>query len=961
MHSRKDSIPSLKAVSAISQASNSPRSTPRAQKKEPQLSAEEQEKRNRKHQKKEELTREHDKIISEIEQNASMDTALKTVYTLGHVGRFQKKLEKRIRNQEREIERMCGFHYSHFVEAIEELSGIQGDASRLVRQVAETNKDLQELGSDITSRHKERIRIHKEQDNINKVIMTMEATLPILISYGKLREQMAGGKYYSALKTLQVIEHGHLPEVKQFKFASVIENSFPKLRQEVLSTSSHELKDFLEIVQVNAPKVGTVILQKYLQKRRPNQPVQSKPLPPASTIAPSVVPPPKKMMKVYSSKHSLTESAKDEKIASKHITSNPFDDDDLPEESNNPFSDDSEAHNPFDLEDDLPEVDRSSFVSSRRQSNIRSPFSEEDGTDDEFSEMMSLAESTAPRWEWDLDRDVYDFVDFTPIHKSLHIHSLLGGKGEFVVSYRAEREHQARLLFTLPKDFRHFAQLYRRFLHQILGFFAIEDVLLHSTKELLVDREWLTRLLTTAVSRVLMLLRAQLAYSVDCKELMDSKELTVAFSDALASYGFHVGVADLNAVIPEMWRQYVEGLLKHFGQEFSAAISRDNLVPMVVASMNEERRFFRSGKRLLAKMGERFPKKLPFSSCVLRIHEILINFIDEAHIYCIDVELSDVCVDVALAKSVESLLQRNLRVALEKKIMDESLTLEEMLQFVTNLSHMEKSVKDIETYIKELDHGDRKTSGKKKARRRMRELGAQLFQDLRRLAENGINPRLNDKLDVLLDKPFDWSIKEATGTTSSYLRLTFQFLEETFEQLRQLKMSDQLISEAIFATYQHIGFSLLEKLIDERITMINMGALHQLSLDVLFCLGQIANAAQFMTGNMRETLEGILGETWQMVDLFIEWDWETYFTEYGQEDAKYALVHPGTALKVMEKLRQDKKGKNMLASLNINKRKKQKMQDTVIKQLRGLMKDWSLLTVPHRRLSQDQQDFFRVS
>ena len=84
-------------ISVVS--SGSPRSTPRAKKKEvPKLSAEEQEKKNRKHQKKEELTREHDKIISEIEQNASMDTALKTVYTLGHVGRFQKKLEKRIRN-----------------------------------------------------------------------------------------------------------------------------------------------------------------------------------------------------------------------------------------------------------------------------------------------------------------------------------------------------------------------------------------------------------------------------------------------------------------------------------------------------------------------------------------------------------------------------------------------------------------------------------------------------------------------------------------------------------------------------------------------------------------------------------------------------------------------------------------------------------------------------------------------
>jgi len=35
-------------------------------------------------------------------------------------------------------------------------------------------------------------------------------------------------------------------------------------------TSSNELKDFLENVQINAPKVGTVILQKYCMKRRPN-------------------------------------------------------------------------------------------------------------------------------------------------------------------------------------------------------------------------------------------------------------------------------------------------------------------------------------------------------------------------------------------------------------------------------------------------------------------------------------------------------------------------------------------------------------------------------------------------------------------------------------------------------------------------------------------------------------------
>ena len=78
---------------------------------------------------------------------------------LGHVSRFEKKLEKQIRTREREIERMCGFHYTNFVEAINELSGIEGDATKLVRKVASTNHDLQELGGKILGKCPSAVRL----------------------------------------------------------------------------------------------------------------------------------------------------------------------------------------------------------------------------------------------------------------------------------------------------------------------------------------------------------------------------------------------------------------------------------------------------------------------------------------------------------------------------------------------------------------------------------------------------------------------------------------------------------------------------------------------------------------------------------------------------------------------------------------------------------------------------------
>ena len=59
---------------------------------------------------------------------------------------------------------MCAFHYSHFVDAIEELSSIQGDAFNLCKQVSDTNINLQTVGNEIKDRHKELLRYRRQQE-----------------------------------------------------------------------------------------------------------------------------------------------------------------------------------------------------------------------------------------------------------------------------------------------------------------------------------------------------------------------------------------------------------------------------------------------------------------------------------------------------------------------------------------------------------------------------------------------------------------------------------------------------------------------------------------------------------------------------------------------------------------------------------------------------------------------------
>lgn len=46
--------------------------------------------------------------------------------------RFMEKLDARIRNHDREIEKMCNFHHQGFVDAITELLKVRADAEKLM-------------------------------------------------------------------------------------------------------------------------------------------------------------------------------------------------------------------------------------------------------------------------------------------------------------------------------------------------------------------------------------------------------------------------------------------------------------------------------------------------------------------------------------------------------------------------------------------------------------------------------------------------------------------------------------------------------------------------------------------------------------------------------------------------------------------------------------------------------------
>ncbi|KAJ8382163.1 hypothetical protein SKAU_G00029410 [Synaphobranchus kaupii] len=74
-----------------------------------------------------------------------------------------------------------------------------------------------------------------------------------------------------------------------------------------------------------------------------------------------------------------------------------------------------------------------------------------------------------------------------------------------------------------------------------------------------------------------------------------------------------------------------------------------------------------------------------------------------------------------------------------------------------------------------------------------------------------------------------------------------------------------------------------------------------------------------------------------LLDLFTQWDWSTYLADYGRPTCKYLRVNPHTALALLEKMKDTSRKNNVFAQFRKNERDKQKLIDTVVKQLRNLI------------------------
>jgi len=799
------------------------------------------------------VDREHERILNEIEttDTAFIGASLRAVYEGNDHKKFLNRLDSRIKQHDKDIEKMCNFHYQGFIDSITELINVRGDAKKLKNQTIAINKELHDSGKEVMDKSDTLIQCRLQQRNVVAAIEKLTICLPILQMYAKICDQMKEERYYAALKTLEQLETTYLPQVYPYRFCEIMKNDIPTIRDTIRQKSTLILNNFLENVRSKSKRIGMVA------------------------------------MKQVEKESCLDEKVKqDDEIASSNSTSQASENEEnleTDQSSNNPFLDNDEQ-----LSNKIENVDQQMNPSSDQQ-----------------------------------DLSASDIVDFSPVYKCLHIFGLINLRSWFEDYYRKQRRKQVELILESVSNLGA-VETYTKMFHEIVGFFVVEDHILHTAQNL-VTQSYISELWNMVLLMLLNKLAPSQINLPDARSMMKIKNSIVIFADTLKAYGFTVD--RLFSLLMEMRDTYGEMMLNLWQERFSNVFSEDNYTPIYLETIDDvddcllgfpcEFNFVEASK---------YPKKLPFSLFVPKIYSEIKEFILECLKYCEDLHLSSTEVDDMIRKSTNLLLTKTLSCGLKTLVQKPSLGLNQLVQIIVNTTHLENSCPYVEEYV-------RKITGVKAGNAHSAKLvGVSTFKDARSETETQIYTKLNEKIDAFFElADYDWTMSEPQGLASRYLVDLISFLRTTFQVFTTLPTN--VAQTACMSACRHISTCLTTLILDTGIKEITVPALHQFNLDVVQC-EHFANSEP-VPGFDDGVLQMSFTEIRQLLDLILTWDWTSYFADYATPKSKYLRVNPAIALSLFEKIKQEQGG--ALAYFTPSGRGKKRINDQVHKQLRNLV------------------------
>lgn len=813
------------------------------------------------------------------------------------------KLDQRIKNHDKDIERMCNCHYQGFVDCIHELLKVRPQATSLKNEIIQINTELHRSSENIQRKADELIKYRRVVCNTKIAIEHLQECLPVLETFSKLIQQMDEKKYYPALKTLEQFENMYIPKIRKYRFAQSMCQRVPKIRETIKKESMKDLKDFLENIRQLTSKIGEIAMKNVASQHK------TKEL--AFILGDS------ESDSIHFNSFIKQNGAVFEKMVK------------LPPSNGVVVNGDSIEEEYLFVNEELSATDIVDFSPVYRCLHIFGCLGAREQFEIYYRQQRKQQAKLILQSIFSGASNLFTGDNFR--------NYLFGVVGFFVIE-----DHLLNTSSGLVTK-QYLAENWDDVIKSLVQNVHLQASKCHDAKQMLYMKSLLMLFCHTTQSY---------GYSVEplMKLLVELRQLYTdillrqwanVFLDIFDADNYHPLYIKNQAEFDEYFCDFPFAEMEMFKNDLSNCTESNP-------------------------KGDAYPKKFPFSSFVPRVYKAVREFIATSLEFAQNLNLSNSDIEDTVRKSTNMLLTRTLSDTLSSLIKKRGLRLLQLIQISINTNYLEEASANLEMYISELINSKTVVESSNEAlpatikaangadlrymtlkysisissdqnfqSHLARLQGRTMFKDARSEAEAQIYLQLNTRIDEFFTLAnYDYMLSDSPGKASSYILDLMAFLKSTFEAFTNLPI--KVAQTGCLSSCKYISGRLLSILVDDDVKAISHGFLQQFNLDLMQCemFGGSEPVREFEEG----ALQACFTELRQIMDLFIEFDsWSTYFAEYGRNDSRYLRVNAQTAFALLEKLVRGDSKKTIFSALSKNERDKKNRIETILKKLRQII------------------------
>ncbi|KAF5473169.1 hypothetical protein F2P56_009796 [Juglans regia] len=166
------------------------------------------------------------------------------------------QLKTVVKKKEVEIEELCKTHYEEFILAVDELRGVLVDAEELKGELSSDNFKLQEVGSALLIKLEELLESFSIKKNVTEAIKMSKRCVLVLDLCAKCNNHISESQFYSALKTVDLIEKNYLQTIPVKALRTVIEKRIPVIKLHIEKKVCSQFNEWLAHIRSSAKNIG---------------------------------------------------------------------------------------------------------------------------------------------------------------------------------------------------------------------------------------------------------------------------------------------------------------------------------------------------------------------------------------------------------------------------------------------------------------------------------------------------------------------------------------------------------------------------------------------------------------------------------------------------------------------------------------------------------------------------------